>query len=140
MQIHAAMVNRMDQNIGRLVAKLRGTGQLENTLIFFLVDNGSSHERPGRGEKNAKPRGERGFLKRLVDLGPMRLTVLLENGRQGLEGGICTPMIAHWPDGIKLPPNSICREPCHLVDFVPTFMQLAGDGARYPKHLPPRMA
>ena len=45
-------------------------------------------------------------------------------------------MIAHWPDGIKLPPNSICREPCHLIDFVPTFMELAGDGARYPKHLP----
>ena len=54
MQIHAAMVDRMDRNIGRLIAKLRETGKLENTLIIFLVDNGSSHERPKRGGKNAE--------------------------------------------------------------------------------------
>ena len=55
---------------------------------------------------------------------------------QGLEGGICTPMIAHWPDGIKLPKNSISREPCHLIDFVPTFMELAGERSRYSGNLP----
>ena len=63
MQIHAAMVDRLDQNIGRLLGKLRELGQLENTLIIFLVDNGASHERPKRGEE--RPRcymGKRGFL------------------------------------------------------------------------------
>ena len=53
-----------------------------------------------------------------------------------MEGGICTPMIAHWPEGIKLPGKSIYREPCHLIDFVPTFIELAGDKASYPKNLP----
>ena len=54
----------------------------------------------------------------------------------GLEGGICTPMIAHWPKGIRLPKNSISREPCHLIDFVPTFMELAGEQVQYPKEIP----
>ena len=138
MQIHAAMVDRMDQNIGRLVAKLRETGKLENTLILFLVDNGSSHERPGRGEKNAQaPWGSVGSFEAIGQSWANATNSPFRKWKvQGLEGGICTPMIAHWPDGIKLPPNSICREPCHLIDFVPTFMELAGDGARYPKHLP----
>jgi len=55
---------------------------------------------------------------------------------QGMEGGICTPMIAHWPDGITLPKNSISREPCHLIDFVPTFIELAGERSMYPGNLP----
>jgi arylsulfatase A-like enzyme len=55
---------------------------------------------------------------------------------QGMEGGICTPMIAHWPNGIKLPEDSISREPCHLIDFVPTFMELAGERSVYAGNLP----
>ena len=53
-----------------------------------------------------------------------------------MEGGICTPMIAHWPNGIKVPKNSISREPCHLIDFLPTFMELAGERSVYPENLP----
>ena len=139
MQIHAAMVDRMDQNIGRLIAKLRKTGKLENTLIIFLVDNGSSHERPGRGTKD--PTAEWGSVGSFEAIGQSWANTTNSPLRkwkvQGLEGGICTPMIAHWPDGIKLPENSISRETCHLIDFVPTFMELAGERARYPKHLPP---
>ena len=52
MEIHAAMVDRMDQNIGRVVQKLEELEKLKNTLILFLVDNGASHERPKRGQKN----------------------------------------------------------------------------------------
>ena len=46
-------------------------------------------------------------------------------------------MIAHWPEGIKVPKGSISREPCHLIDFVPTFMELAGPEATYPQTLSP---
>ena len=138
MQIHAAMVDRMDQNIGRLVQRLEELGKLDETLILFLVDNGASHERPKRGTKN--PDAEWGSVGSFEAIGQSWANATNSPLRkwkvQGLEGGICTPMIAHWPEGIKLPPNSICREPCHLIDFVPTFMELAGDGARYPKHLP----
>ncbi len=139
MQIHAAMVDRMDQNIGRLIAKLRVIGKLDNTLIIFLVDNGSSHERPRRGNKD--PSAEWGSVGSFEAIGQSWANVTNSPLRkwkvQGLEGGICTPMIAHWPDGIKLPENAISREPCHLIDFLPTFMELAGERARYPKNLPP---
>ena len=137
MQIHAAMVDRMDQNIGRLLAKLRETGKLENTLIIFLVDNGSSHERPKRGGKNAEAQwGSVGSFEAIGQSWANATNSPLRKWKvQGLEGGICTPMIAHWPDGIKLPKKSISREPCHLIDFVPTFMELAGERARYPKNL-----
>lgn len=139
MQIHAAMVDRMDQNIGRLTSKLREIGQMENTLILFLVDNGASHEKPSRGVKNPSARwGSVGSFEAIGQSWANATNSPLRKWKvQGLEGGICTPMIAHWPDGIKLPKNSISREPCHLIDFVPTFMELAGEKARYPKNLPP---
>ena len=138
MQIHAAMVDRMDQNIGRLMAKLGETGKLEDTLIVFLVDNGSSHERPKRGGKNAEADwGSVGSFEAIGQSWANATNSPFKKWKvQGMEGGICTPMIAYWPDGIKLPQNSISREPCHLIDFVPTFMELAGEKARYPKNLP----
>jgi arylsulfatase len=138
MQIHAAMVDRMDQNIGRLVKRLKKLQKFENTLIFFLVDNGASHERPKRGTKNSK--AEWGSVGSFEAIGKSWANAINSPFRkwkvQGLEGGICTPMVAHWPEGIKLPRKSISREPCHLIDFVPTFMELAGDKAIYPKNLP----
>tara|TARA_Y100000589_G_scaffold243783_1_gene231434 strand:- start:653 stop:2203 length:1551 start_codon:yes stop_codon:yes gene_type:complete len=138
MQIHAAMVDRMDQNVGRLVKRLEERGQLEETLIIFLVDNGASHERPRRGSKD--PSAEWGSVGSFEAIGQSWANATNSPLRkwkvQGLEGGICTPMIAHWPAGIDLPKDAISREPCHLVDFVPTFMELAGEGTRYPKNLP----
>ena len=138
MEIHAAMVDRMDQNIGRLVQKLKKTGNFENTLILFLVDNGASHERPKRGFKN--PEAEWGTVGSFEAIGQSWANAVNSPFKkwkvQGMEGGICTPMIAHWPEGVKLPKNSISRESCHLIDFVPTFMELAGHKASYPKNLP----
>ena len=138
MQIHAAMVDRMDQNIGRLTKKLDELGKLKDTLILFLVDNGSSHERPGRGKKN--PNAEWGSVGSFETIGQSWANVTNSPFKkwkiQGMEGGICTPMIAHWPNGIKLGENSISREPCHLIDIVPTFMELSGKRAEYPSNVP----
>ena len=138
MQIHAAMVDRMDQNIGRLVKRLKKLQKFENTLIFFLVDNGASHERPKRGTKN--PEAEWGSVGSFEAIGQSWANAINSPFKkwkvQGMEGGICTPMIAHWPEGIKLPINTISRSPCHLIDFVPTFMELAGEEAKYPSGLP----
>ena len=139
MRIHAAMVDRVDQNVGRLVAKLKALGEFDNTLILFLVDNGSSHERPGRSVKSLA--AEWGTVGSFEAIGPGWANATNSPLRkwkvQGLEGGICTPMIAHWPEGIRLRPGAISREPCHLIDFVPTFMELAGERARYPDGIPP---
>ena len=138
MQIHAAMVDNVDQNVGRLVTKLKKVGEFENTLILFLVDNGASHENPKRGKKDLDaPWGSVGSFEAIgrswanVANCPLRKWKV-----QGLEGGIGTPMIAHWPAGISAKPGSFNRDPCHLIDLLPTFMELAGDGAQYPKDLP----
>lgn len=137
MQIHAAMVDRMDQNIGRLVEKLKELGKLENTLILFLVDNGASHEKPRRGIKNAEAEwGSVGSFEAIGQSWANATNSPFKKWKvQGMEGGICTPMIAHWPAGIRLPMNSISRQPCHLIDLVPTFMELAGKKAKYPSGL-----
>jgi len=138
MQIHAAMVDRVDQNVGRLITKLKTTGEFENTLILFLVDNGSSHERPSRGGKDSKSTW--GTVGSFEAIGPSWANATNSPLRkwkvQGLEGGICTPMIAHWPAGITTKPGFIYREPCHLIDLVPTFMQVAGKKAKYPANIP----
>ncbi|MEC8043516.1 MAG: arylsulfatase [Verrucomicrobiota bacterium] len=138
MQIHAAMVDRMDQNIGRLTERLEETGKFENTLILFLVDNGASHERPKRGYKNDNAKwGSVGSFEAIGQSWANALNSPFRKWKvQGMEGGICTPLIAHWPNGIELSKNSISREPCHLIDFVPTFMELAGEKSSYPKYLP----
>ena len=138
MQIHAAMVDRMDQNIGRLLQKLEELRKLENTLIIFLVDNGASHERPRK--KVWDPEAEWGSVGSFEAIGQSWANAINSPFKkwkvQGMEGGICTPMIAHWPEGIKLPVNTISRSPCHLIDFVPTFMELAGEEAKYSSELP----
>ena len=138
MEIHAAMVDRMDQNIGRLLQKLEDLRKLENTLILFLVDNGASHERPKK--KAWDPKAEWGSVGSFEAIGQSWANAINSPFKkwkvQGMEGGICTPMIAHWPEGITLPDNTISLEPCHLIDFVPTFMELAGSEAKYPSELP----
>jgi arylsulfatase A-like enzyme len=138
MEIHAAMVDRLDQNVGRLLGKLRELGKLENTLIIFLVDNGASRERPKRGKKDpASTWGSVGSFEAIGQSWANATNSPFKKWKvQGMEGGICTPMIAHWPNGIKVPKNSISREPCHLIDFVPTFPELAGERSVYPGNLP----
>lgn len=138
MEIHAAMVDRMDQNIGRLVKKLEELEKLKNTLILFLVDNGASHERPKRGYKNENAKwGSVGSFEAIGQSWANAVNSPFKKWKvQGMEGGICTPMIAHWPNGIKLSKNSISRSSCHLIDLVPTFMELAGDKSLYPQNLP----
>ena len=138
MEIHAAMVDRMDQNIGRLVQKLEEREKLKNTLILFLVDNGASHERPKRGYKKENAKwGSVGSFEAIGQSWANAVNSPFKKWKvQGMEGGICTPLIAHWPAGINLPKNSISREPCHLIDFLPTFMELAGAAAKYPSDLP----
>jgi arylsulfatase len=133
MEVHAAMVDRVDQNVGRLVKALKQQGKLDNTLILFLVDNGASAERPRACKVDEKL--EWGSVGTFNAIGrqwalacntPLRFWKTTSH-----EGGICTPMIAHWPKGISAK-GSINRSPAHLVDLLPTWMELAGEKARYP--------
>lgn len=128
MAIHAAMVDRMDKEIGRVIAQLKAMGAFENTLIFFASDNGASAEimvRNGGHDPNAPAGSAASYL----CLGPGFSSACNTPHRRHKtwvhEGGISTPLIAHWPAGIKAK-NELRTTPAHVVDIVPTLLELAG--------------
>ncbi|MCL4116271.1 UNVERIFIED_CONTAM: hypothetical protein GTU68_057075 [Idotea baltica] len=123
MEVYGAMIDRLDQNIGRLMSKIEDMGIADNTLVLFLSDNGASAE----VVRNVKGSGEIGSLTRWTSLGEDWANVsnvpyrMFKNYSQ--EGGIKTPLIAYWPEGIKNQ-NSISHTPLHLVDLMSTFADL----------------
>lgn len=128
MAIHAAMIDRMDQEIGRILAQLKVMGAFENTLIFFASDNGASAEIMVRhgGHDPAAPLGSAASY---LCLGPGFSSACNTPFRRHKtwvhEGGISTPLIAHWPAGITAK-GELRTTPSHVIDFVPTVLELAG--------------
>ena len=131
MEIYAAMVDRVDQNIGRLVKKLEEQGKLDNTLIMFLSDNGACTEGPK--VDNEDPHAPMGSVASFVSYGQKWATVcntpLRKWKTDSFEGGINTPLVVHWPAVIK-PQGGYNREPIHLIDIMPTVLDITG--AKYP--------
>ena len=131
MEIYAAMVDRVDQNIGRLLARLKAQGKLDNTLVMFLADNGACAETPK--QKGADPDGPMGSAGSFISYGQNWASVgntpLRKWKQDSFEGGISTPLIVHWPAGIE-PQKEYYREPAHLIDIMPTLVAVSG--ANYP--------
>ena len=128
MAIHAAMIDRMDQEIGRILAQLRAMGALENTLILFLSDNGASAEIMVRGDghnQNAAPGSAETFLCLGPGFSSAANTPFRRHKTWVHEGGIATSFIAHWPKGIAAR-GELRHTPAHLIDVVPTVLELAG--------------
>jgi len=165
MEVYAAMIDSMDQGIGRIVKELEATQQLDNTLILYLQDNGGCAEAYGRNSpktpppKDVVPMGKdelqtsmmppRSRDGRPVRSGPgvmpgqadtfvaygrnwanVSNTPFREYKSYNHEGGIATPLIAHWPKGIKAR-NALRHEPGHLIDIMATCIEVSG--AAYPK-------
>lgn len=128
MAIHAAMVDRMDREIGRVLAQLNAMGAMENTVMFFLSDNGASAEMMVRGDGHDQ-NAECGTGATFLSIGPgwssLANTPFRRHKTWVHEGGICTPLIIHWPKGIAAR-GEIRHTPAHVIDFVPTIMELAG--------------
>ena len=130
MEIHAAMVDNMDQNIGRVINTLQKQGELENTLILFFSDNGASHERDKRAFKNYQPTGNEKMGSVLSyecigrDWARVVNTPLAKHKATSHEGGICTPMVAYWPKGMTNT-GGWNHEPVHLVDIMSTVLDLS---------------
>lgn len=133
MAVYAAAVWRLDQSVGRLVAHLKATGEFDNTLILFLSDNGGNAESGPRGRTGEAPWGGpssnvwTGMNWAQLQNAPFRY---FKHFTQ--EGGIATPLIAHWPEGMS-PERAGALEPTpgHVIDVMPTV--LAAAGAEYPE-------
>jgi arylsulfatase len=169
MEVYAAMIDCMDQGIGRIVAQLKRQNQLDNTLIFFLQDNGGCAETVGRTPRDGITTRPAEPLLAPVNQSVPVLDVIPRSTRDGFpvvmgtgvmpgprdtyiaygqgwanvsntpfreykhwvhEGGISTPLIAHWPAGIKRG-GELERQPGHLIDLMATCVDVAG--ASYPK-------
>lgn len=128
MAIHAAMIDRIDQEVGRVIQQLKKMGASENTLIFFASDNGASAEIMIRGGGH-DPKAEMGSAASYLCLGPgfssAANTPFRRHKTWVHEGGISTPLIAHWPAGIKAK-GELRHSPGHVIDIVPTILELAG--------------
>lgn len=163
MEAYAAMVDNMDQGIGRIIEELKRQGQLDNTVVFYLQDNGGCAEGMGRQEprqpyrhdlepftadqlqpKASPPMQTRGG--RAVRQGPSVMPgpadTYIAYGRNWAnvsntpfreykhwvhEGGISTPLIVHWPQGIATAHrNRFIDDPAHLIDIMATCVDLAG--------------
>ena len=168
MEVYAAMIDRMDQGIGSIVAEIERQGQLDNTLIMFLQDNGGCAEGYGRYPPdkpyptNYKPLGPDQLQTKIwppmqtrdgrpVRVGPgvmagpedtfigygrgwanVSNTPFREYKHWSHEGGISTPLIVHWPNGIsEASRGKLERQPGHLIDIMATCVDVAG--VDYPK-------
>jgi arylsulfatase A-like enzyme len=132
MAVYAAMIDRMDQGIGRILRALDETGTRENTLVLFLSDNGGTAEPvAGRGLNDPSvPIGARGsYVTYLEPWANVSNTPFRLYKNWAHEGGIITPLIAHWPRGIAQA-GRITEEVGHVIDLMPTMVELAG--AAYP--------
>jgi len=173
MEVFAAMIDCLDQGVGRIVAELKRTEQFDNTLILFFQDNGGCAEGMGRREGETVSRADRPPLpplaadylqtsmipKQTRDGWPIRQgygvlpgaadtyhgygeawanvsnTPFREYKHWVHEGGIATPLVAHWPAGIRTAPDEmpgrLIRDPAHLIDLMATCVDLSG--AAYPR-------
>jgi arylsulfatase A-like enzyme len=128
MTIHAAMIERMDKEIGRIIAQLKEMGAYDNTLLIFLSDNGASAEIMVRGDGH-DPDAVPGSAATFLCLGPGWSTMCNAPFRKHKtwvhEGGSCTPFVAHWPKGIAAH-GELRHTHAHITDIVPTLLDLAG--------------
>ncbi len=128
MAIHAAMIDRMDQEIGRVLDQLRAMDAFENTFICFLSDNGASAEIMVRGNGH-NPSSPMGAADTYLCLGPgfssAGNTPFRRHKTWVHEGGISTPFIVHWPRGISAK-NELRSTVAHVIDIAPTILDLAG--------------
>ena len=132
MATYAAMIDVVDQNVGRLTKSLEEQGVLDNTLILLLSDNGACpFDRTTQAtlDNNYMPWDPRSFYCYPVGWANACNTPWSKYKQNQHEGGVSTPLIAHWPAGIKSP-GRMDRQRAHLVDLHATFRQLAG--ASYP--------
>jgi len=128
MAVYAAMIDSMDQNIGRILTTLDECKVADNTLVLFLSDNGGCAEEPGGRNTKSLP-GPKEFYTAVGPAWGWAQNAPFRRYKQWVhEGGISTPLIARWPNTIQ--PNSKTAQVGHLIDFMATFVDMTE--ATYP--------
>ncbi len=132
MEVFAAMVDVLDRTVGRLVEHLKAKGVYDNTIILFCSDNGACPFERTRGRylKPWDPESYWTYDASWAYAGNTPFRLYKQNQH---EGGISSPLIVHWPEGLKVDAGSITHQPGHLIDFMATFMEIAD--AEYPKRI-----
>lgn len=141
MAVHAAMIDRMDQGIGNILDALRQNGEFDNTIIFFLCDNGASPEimtRPGYDRTSQTRDGREvrysgfehaGSETTYTGIGPAWANACNTPFRfwkkESFEGGCHTPLIVHYPNGMQAKEGSLTNQVGHVMDIMPTCLELA---------------
>ena len=129
MSVHAAMIYRMDIEIGRVIDQIKAMGVLDNTMIIFISDNGASAEQIIR-ETGHDINAVVGSAQSYLGIGPgwssAANTPLRLHKSWNHEGGISTPFIVQWPAGIKKS-GELRSNPGHLIDIVPTILDIVGE-------------
>ncbi|MEO1616770.1 MAG: arylsulfatase [Planctomycetota bacterium] len=124
MATYAAMIDRMDRNIGRLLGAMDDLGKLQNTVIFFLSDNGACEDSADRSTvKGSMPWEVTSYLTQGRNWANASNTPFRKYKTTDYEGGTRTPMIAYWPGVI--PAGRMTDDVGHLIDFMPTMLELA---------------
>ena len=121
----AAMIDRVDQEIGRLVEDLREHGELENTLILFVSDNGACPYDRRKPQLNVEPTNGDVSFSDSTGWAWARNAPFRFYKQNQFEGGISTPGIVHWPVGLKTKPGTFIDTPAHLIDVLPTLADVA---------------
>ncbi|MFK7789249.1 MAG: arylsulfatase [Phycisphaeraceae bacterium] len=128
MRVYAAMIDRMDREIGRVISQLRRMRAYENTLIVFMSDNGASSEIVV-GPRGHNLDSKAGSGDTYLSLGPgwasSSNTPFRRHKQSTYEGGIAVPMIVHWRRAVE-DEGDFKTEVSHLIDFAPTILKLAG--------------
>ena len=122
----AAMIDRLDQEVGRLVAYLKDTGQLDNTMILFVSDNGACPYDRRSNHIDAKPTSGSVNWSDSTGWAWARNSPFRYYKQNQFEGGIATPAIVHWPAGLKTQPGVIEHQVAHLIDVMPTLADVTG--------------
>ena len=130
MEVFAAMVDVLDRSVGRIVDFLKAKGIFDNTLILFCSDNGACPFERTRGRylKPWDPKSYWTYDASWAHAGNTPFRLYKQNQH---EGGISSPLIAHWPEGLKTKRGAVTDQPGHLIDFMATFIDLTD--ATYPR-------
>lgn len=132
MAIYAAQVDIMDQGVGRIIQTLKEYGQLDNTLIFFLSDNGATAEFVSNGNSKKVDGSDDTWESYRINWANVSSTPFKEYKHYTYEGGIATPLIIHWPETINSSrTGTFTNDYGQIMDIMATCVDVSG--ATYPK-------